>query len=1627
MRASCSFLLCLLLLAAFASSVSAQPGLYAFCFTSVNTLQTSPHLPWAVSMSGTLNLTGSLTYGNFQWYIQGYFASSLWQQGYLVSSAIGTRTIYQQGNAANTIQITGIAPVNAYNGNDNILATSAPYFDTVAHGLTFLTSAQPTFAMGTVNNQGLIQGNPQYVNINNFTFPLAYGAGVMESDNPPNDGDSDTITSTFTLTPTTTWSASVSCPSITPPTVSAALMTAFQSSLQWSFCYTVSGGGDGIAMGGVWTISVTGTLTTTAYQGTTLSGRAAYMATGVTGARSYVNPGTGVTSNVTLYALGGVNAQQATAYYEEQFDFLYSYYGLFTDVSNNVFYPQYPYFDNFGLNVVTNGWIADEYWNNATSTIVRVWVEPRTWSFDELVFDPNWGWGWSTDGAIIATTVSNATSMGLSAFNAQCSPTAGPLQTFQFCYWIDGTTQPTPYFLQVYGNFHATGPVPRQGRNAYNLQDMGGVRVFTNTATGAVNATGIIYLYWNEALESYENDNLVYTTMPYIDQLGLIYQTTPNGNSMYFPQGTAQAQPILMASTQVGGVTAGAYLYESNLYNSSQTTLQATAPTFAFNYQVATGAPSQSLCASTSKWVQPITTLTWSYCYVMQGADNGGWQTTVSGVLTTYTQPIWMSGLLAYQVQNASGTRTFQNQTSRSSTQIVGISNNAQGQYGWYYDNVLYAQPPYLDPDGLLLHFTGTAWTATGPISGDGANVINMFYWYAYQEEWYSNQQYSVYGDVVGNFGLVQDNGAAAAAGTVLQSQCGVTPGSTFANTYATYAFCYTIQNTMSTSPYLPFIVQASGTWTIVSNSNTTGWLQQTVEYPGSLVVSLTGTRTVYVQGKAAQTQQLTLAPIQSYLANDNIVQASPPYFVSYHALVMQTTGGPPIYAAGPILNGTGTVNYIALTSLISPLPYGTGQFSEADLPLNDNETAIITSSITVTPGSQWTCPSISNPVTATAASAYAATITYNFCYTYAKSDGLVPGTNRTVVFTGTLTVAGYVGTTLSGRSASVVLSATGVRSITLGNGSTTSTTINGVGGVNAYQYVQENFNYLQYGSFFATNNILYSSYPYFDIYGLALNGATAFSEGSIWENAIASQGSTYDTALKLFIDPTDYSLQEWILDWSVNAYYVGEAGNMQLAPSSQVASGSTFNAQCSSDYGTQQNYNFCYWIRGPNYFDYAYGTFWAKGPVTRQGRTAYSVQTMNGVRTYLNLSTGMSSSNNIIDLQYMFQDYSYGGGSQGTDGLTYWTINDNIVYTQPPYLDMQGLIYHTFSTPNLPMYPSGMGNTNDVLVAANQTWGQLAGDAVFESAITTGNSMTTTGNSMFMYSQGSLSSSSQCSGTNPNFVYPPLLTYSFCYVLTGGNATTYNFTVSSSGTFTVYQTPLSSTLQYPSATAYPVAAVSGYRLYTDNLGNNSYVTITGLGASYQATVGWDYDQLYYLNNQSWDVYGLLYEFSGTAMSPSGPVFGDLNSPVINIFSDGVNFQEEGWYGQFSGAYDIFGVFNASQDGGASYNSGGLLRQACGYSGPIPAGFGPNANQNNGGGGGSGLSNGAIAGIVIGSVVGGLLLLICCLFVLLGARRGKGDKKQQPETSTVGAGTSAQYATQEDSRVETSRVEMVPA
>ena len=187
-------------------AVTAQTGTpYTFCFSSTQTLPTSPSLPWQVTMSGTLLIDDratSLTYGNYGSYITGSgFDPSQQLQGYPVLNATGTRSIVRGGSTtAITSTIVNIAPVGAYSANDNIIGLTSPYFDNLAHGLAFILSAQPTFAYGQYGGGNGIQGSGVYTNINNYSLPIATGAGVGEIDNPPNDGNANVISSTFTLT-----------------------------------------------------------------------------------------------------------------------------------------------------------------------------------------------------------------------------------------------------------------------------------------------------------------------------------------------------------------------------------------------------------------------------------------------------------------------------------------------------------------------------------------------------------------------------------------------------------------------------------------------------------------------------------------------------------------------------------------------------------------------------------------------------------------------------------------------------------------------------------------------------------------------------------------------------------------------------------------------------------------------------------------------------------------------------------------------------------------------------------------------------------------------------------------------------------------------------------------------------------------------------------------------------------------------------------------------------------------------------------------------------------------------------------------------------------------------------------
>ena len=1640
-------LLLLSLLVSLLSVVSGQSN-YAFCFTATQTNPTSPTLPWAVQMSGTLSINTSasaLTLGYFSGYI-GIFPASQQMMGYPVLNAVGSRTVYSLGTTQ-TLSITGVAPVNTYNGNDNIIALSAPYFDNLAHSISFTLSGAPQFALGTIASQGVVQGNPGFVNLINYTTPLYGGAGVQESDDPPNDGNANVLTSTFTLTPASSFSATnPSCTALTAP---AAAPSTFASTLTWSFCYQFTGGGNFATVNGQqWFITGSGTITTTAYAGTTVSGQTAYLITGMTGTRTYTNAGTGTSQTVNILGVGGPNTQQAVDYAAEQFAWL-EVNGLEADLSNNLLYPSYPYFDQWGVSVITDSDIGNEDQNNLTVNAFRLWVDPNAYSFNEWVSDFTAGYWYFTYSANALVTPSSQSTPA--ALLPQCSFTAGSTVSFQFCYYIDNIGQSNSTFTYAYGTMTATGPVQRNGRTAYTAQTINGVR--TITVNGVTNSSAIIYLEWiqSDLNWGFINNNLIYTTAPYLDQQGIIFATS---------QGPIFSNGAVPAATEVYYGYTDVALFANNLGNVSLasppgiaeysvltptlftqgSTTSATASAFNVAPLAASSIPSSATCAYTganTQYIAPIATTTWSYCYVVNGADQGGWQTYTYGTLTTYNTVIWSGGLQAYAVQNITGTRTYQAPGgAKSSVTITGINSNNQGADGWVYDNLVYATAPYFDSDGLVYNFAGTAQTIQGPVSGDGVATINIFvYTGFFQEEFYTTTDFSVYGDVVGptaqSFQLVQDSGSTGNTGAVL-SKCGVSTSSVFTSATMTFGFCYAISNTLSTSPYLPWAVVTSGTFTVASNSFSTGLYQQSAEYPGYLIQSGTGTRTVYSATSATpQTQTITVLPVNSYNTNDNILQPAaavyppnPAYpLLSLHGISFSTGTSPVALPQGTVNTIFGPLNNLTLVGWQSPSPSTAGNsmpITEADLPFNDGVTNTIVAYMQVTytdKSSPPSCTGGNSPVvlptySASLASTIASTVQYQFCYSFTGWDSL--GTNWTIATSGTFTASGYLGNTTTGQQARLIVGASGQRVLTLGNGTSFTTPLLGIGGFNAYQFQAETTADLQFNTYFSANNILYMQWPYFDAYGVSLQGSTNF-----WEPN--GEGlNTGNTALKLFIDPSTFDVAEWLLDWAQFTYYVGEAGTLQVSPSSSVSNTNDFYAQCQANYGTRTTYQWCYYedrSGGNNpYYVQAYGTMVATGPVTRQGMTAYTIQSMTGARSFYNLATGVVSTNPILALQYVNFDEGYGGGG----GLTFWVTNDNYVFTQSPWLSENGFIYTTFPTPNNPMFPQGINTASgDIQVNVNQTFPYgMTGLGLQENGV--GSEDTTTdiasfntqaSNFGFSYTAGGLSSTSKCSQLSPRFQYPQLVTYSFCYVITG--TANNNFTVASSGTITVYNINVTSNLQYPGINATIVAAVSGYRQYTDGLGNSSYITFTGLGSNWYAEEGWDYDQLLYSNNAALDDYGILITFSGTAQSPSGPVYGDLNSPVINIFSDGTNFQEEGWYGQFTNAYDLgvggvggTSVFKLVSDNGNSGNGNSILGQ-CGFSGS------PLWSSSS-----SGLSGGAIAGIVIGSVVGLIILCLICFFIVVGGSRGKSGKSV--ETSMPSKG----HSTLEESRVENSQVEL---
>ena len=246
----------------------------------------------------------------------------------------------------------------------------------------------------------------------------------------------------------------------------------------------------------------------------------------------------------------------------------------------------------------------------------------------------------------------------------------------------------------------------------------------------------------------------------------------------------------------------------------------------------------------------------------------------------------------------------------------------------------------------------------------------------------------------------------------------------------AYYSFCYTVQQALPTSPYLPFSVVTSGTL-LVSTALSPAWWNTSALYAGYQVVNATGTRTVVAQGLSPVTRNIVgVAPVGSFEWNDNLIfPASASPLTGLHGIGFALDGNA-TYATGLMTTASNPYGFPYVTiqnyTTFKPKTYGAG-LHEYGQPLNDGVSNQITTSFYIAPSTSFTagfsCPITVSSITVPAATltAYNTRTSYTFCYSFTQGPGR--GTyndgNWTDQAYGTITTTGWLGTGLNGPARS--------------------------------------------------------------------------------------------------------------------------------------------------------------------------------------------------------------------------------------------------------------------------------------------------------------------------------------------------------------------------------------------------------------------------------------------------------------------------------------------------------------------------------------------------------------------------------------------------------------------------------
>ena len=254
-------------------------------------------------------------------------------------------------------------------------------------------------------------------------------------------------------------------------------------------------------------------------------------------------------------------------------------------------------------------------------------------------------------------------------------------------------------------------------------------------------------------------------------------------------------------------------------------------------------------------------------------------------------------------------------------------------------------------------------------------------------------------------------------------------------NGWQLYSFCYYTQNTLATSPYLPWSMYAQGTMNVSTTLSVGSYLFNSTggfhlnNGTGYQVTGITGFREYYAQGNALKTNQiLGVSGVGTYGGNDNLIQLTAPFFTTPHALAFYLDGVAN-FAAGPAhypnaLQGTRNVSLNAFREGGGAASSSSATVSEADNPPNDGLTNVIVSGfqmVATTGGfvNSFSGCTLTRPtqptIPAATLTAYQTATTWPFCYQFDSGANTVAAALYVTTTTGVITTSGYQGVSPSG------------------------------------------------------------------------------------------------------------------------------------------------------------------------------------------------------------------------------------------------------------------------------------------------------------------------------------------------------------------------------------------------------------------------------------------------------------------------------------------------------------------------------------------------------------------------------------------------------------------------------------